>query len=372
VPRISDTVLATSLPAVDICKGLALFPDVPNARAGVNVNTATAKLIDIKTPILTWRITLGADVGLMAGVCGPAYGTIMRYTDIEYDATKLTMTLDSDQTDAGLVFGLGLTINYQFQLETLSVRWIDDGWNSRLESNWQLTDNTSFRITFDLLAILLEIILGKLGKVGQKITQIATVFPTIGGSFSIYGSESDVIAGGGGKYTVSPQLDLPINIIGLLKRIPAVDAVVTALEKINTYLAVGPIISLLIPVDFQITGYAVDGIRYDKSLKWADGGVTATHASGTVAEPAKRLSVDIRHVAAQRFGLKVGIFFDFTFLKVLSVNKQVTYSMPDLLKFGLKFNPITNTLANKAGSQTLDPATMALELDESEYEVVFA
>ena len=52
----------------------------------------------------------------MAGVCGPAYGTIMRYTDIEYDATKLKMGLDSDQTDAGLIFGLGLAINYSFQL----------------------------------------------------------------------------------------------------------------------------------------------------------------------------------------------------------------------------------------------------------------
>ncbi len=55
MPRISDTVLATSLPTVDICKGLALFPDVPNARAGINVNSGVSKLIDIKTPILTWR-----------------------------------------------------------------------------------------------------------------------------------------------------------------------------------------------------------------------------------------------------------------------------------------------------------------------------
>lgn len=372
MPRIADTVLATSLPAVDICKGFALFPDVPNARAGVNVNSAVSKLIDIKTPVLTWRITLGADIGLMAGVCGPAYGTIMRYKDIEYDAARLKMALDSDQTDAGLVFGLGLTINYQFQLETLTVRWINDGWNSRLESNWQLTENTGFHITFDLLGMLLELILGKLGKVGQKISQVTNVFPAIGGSFAIYGSESDVIASGGGKYTVSPQLDLPINIIGLLKKIAVVDAVVTALEKINIYLSVGPLISLLIPVDFQITGYAVDGIRYDRSLTWTEDGVTATAGAGTPPETARQLSVDIRHVAAQRFGLSVGIFIDFTFLKVLSVNKQVTYSMPDLLKFGLKFNPLTHTLSNKAGSQTLGLDSLSAELDENEYEVVFA
>src|SRR5262249_10292365 len=156
--------------------------------------------------------------------------------------------------------------------------------------------------------------------------------------------------GGGGKYTVSPQLDLPINIIGLLRKIGAVDAVISALEKINIFVSVGPTISLIIPVDFQITGYAVDGVRYDKSLAWTEDVVTATYTSGTVSDAAKKLSVDIRHVAAQRFGLKVGIFFDFTFLKVLSVNKQATYDMPDLLKFGLKFNPITNTLSNDAGS----------------------
>ena len=371
MPKIADTALATSLPSIDICKGFALFPGVANARAGVNLNTATSKLIDINTPILTWRITLGADVSLMAGVCGPAYGTIMRYKDIEYDATKLKMTLDSDQTDAGLIFGLGLTINYSFQLETLTFRWIDDGWNSRLQSNWQLTERTGFRINFDLLAILLEIILGKLGKVGQKIAQVQNVFQAIGGSFSIYGSESDVIASGGGKYTVSPQLDLPINIIGLLRKIAGVDAVISALEKINIYISVGPIISLLIPVDFQITGYAVDGVRYDKSLAWTEDGVTATYASGTVSDVAKQLSVDIRHVAGQRFGLKVGIFFDFTFLKVLSVNKQATYDMPDLLKFGLKLNTITNTLSNKAGSQSLG-LDQTVQLDENEYEVVFA
>ena len=69
-----------------------------------------------------------------------------------------------------------------------------------------------------------------------------------------------MIAAGKGKYTVSPQLDLPINIISLLRKIAAVDAVVTALEKINIFISVGPIISLLIPIDFQITGYAVDGV----------------------------------------------------------------------------------------------------------------
>jgi hypothetical protein len=135
---------------------------------------------------------------------------------------------------------------------------------------------------------------------------------------------------------------------------------------------VGPIISLVIPVDFQIAGYAVDGVRYNQSLTWTDDGVTATYASGTVSDVAKQLSVDIRHVAAQRFGLKVGIFFDFNFLKVLSVNKQVTYDMPDLLKFGLKFNPVTNTLSNKVGSQTLALDPMNVALDENEYEVVFA
>lgn len=371
MPKISNTVLATSLPAVDICKGFALFPDLGTARAGVNINTAASKLIDINTPILTWRITLGADVTLSAGVCGPAYGTIMRYTDIEYDATKLKMGLDSDQTDAGLIFGLGLLINYQFQLETLTLRWIDEGWNSRLESNWKLTENTSFRINFDLLALLLEFILGKLGAVGQKIAKVPDVFQAVSGSFAIYGSESDVIAGGKGKYTVSPQLDLPINIISLLRKIAAVDAVITVLEKINIFISVGPIISLLIPIDFQITGYAVDGGRYNKSLAWTDDGVTADYASGTVSDVAKQLSVDIQHVAAQRFGLKVGIFFDFNFLKVLSVNKQVTYDMPDLLKLGLKFNPVTNTLSNKAGSQVLAFAP-DIELDDSEYEVVFA
>ena len=59
---------------------------------------------DINTPILTWRITLGCDVSLMAGVCGPAYATIQRYTDIEDDGATLKLGLDSDQTDAGLVF----------------------------------------------------------------------------------------------------------------------------------------------------------------------------------------------------------------------------------------------------------------------------
>ena len=46
--------------------------------------------------------------------------------------------------------------------------------------------------------------------------------------------------------------------------------------------------------------------------------------------------------------------------------------MPDLLKFGLKFNPVTNTLANKAGSQTLARNVMDVELDDTAYEVVFA
>jgi hypothetical protein len=372
MPKIADTALATSLPALDICKGFALFPDLGTARAGININTATSKLIDIKTPILTWRITLGVDLSLMAGVCGPAYGTIMRYSAIDYDATRLTMALDSDQTDAGLIFGLGLAINYTFQLETISMRWVSDGWNSRLESSWQLTENSRFTVNFDLLGMLLEFILGKLGKVGQKIQQVQNVFQAIGGSFAIYGSETDVIASGRGKYTVSPQLDLPINIIGLLKKIAAVDAVVTALEKINIFISVGPIITLVIPIDFEVTGYAVDSCRYTGALTWTDDGVTAAYASGTVPGEAKQLSVDIRHVAAQRFGLKVGIFFDFNFLKVLSINKQVTYDMPDLLKLGIKFNPVTNTLSNKAGGQTVSLAAMTSGSDEDEYEVVFA
>jgi hypothetical protein len=42
VPKIANTVLATSLPSIDICKGLALFPGLGTARAGVNVNTAAS------------------------------------------------------------------------------------------------------------------------------------------------------------------------------------------------------------------------------------------------------------------------------------------------------------------------------------------
>ncbi len=373
MPQINDTVLATSLPVPDICKGFALFPTISNVRAGISINQSQNKLIELKpTAFVAWRISLDAGITILAGLCGPAYATILHFKDIVYDNTGLEMTLDSDITDAGLIFGLSLSINFSITVDTLSMRWIDDGWNSRLVSEWKASTNTGFNITFDLLAILLEIILGKLGKAGHKIAKVPEVFQAVGGSFSIYGSEEDVIAAGKGSYTVSPQLDLPINIIGLLKKFAVVKAVVDGLEKLSIYLAVGPIFSLLIPVDYKIVGYQVDGASYSP-VTWGEDGVTrATYSSGAVPAAASQLGVRIEHVAARRFGLKVGLFFDFSFLKVLSLNKQVTVDMPDLLKFGPKFTPITNTLSNKAGSQTLGFDPLRLDTDEEEYEVVFA
>lgn len=373
MPQIDPTVLATSYPDIDICKGFALFPGVTNARAGISKNASISKLVDIKpTAILTWRLSLGLSVGVTAGVCGPAYGTIMSFKDIDYDNQRLAMTLESDKTDAGLIWGFSVNFNFFFELDTLSVRWIDDGWNSRLESTWQISSQTSFDVTFDLFGFILELITGKLGKAGDRIQKVQDVFQAGGGSYAIFGSEEDVIAEGEGRYTVSPSLDLPINIIGLLKKIPVVGAATAALEKIGISLSVGPIISLLIPVDFAIAGFGVDGAEYTGPITWTDDGLVATYRQGAVPPAASQLSVSIQHVAARRFGLKIGIFFDFNFLKVFSVNQQFTYDMPDLLKIGPKFDTITNKLSNKAGSKSVGFDPLHQELDENEYEVVFA
>jgi hypothetical protein len=373
MPNIPRTTLGTSDP-VNICKGFALFPQIGTLRAGVQLGNTTGTIFNVpSTNLLAFRFALNASYSFFLGVCGPAYG-IRFDADGSYDNNTISLQVANDQTAAGLIFGLTFGVGFSATLDKLQIRWIQDGWKSRLAASFEPALNINFDFKIDAVALVLEQILGKLSKgnnskVVNGISKAGDVLPSLLGSYSIYGSESNAIGSTRGKVTVSPTVDLPINIVALLKLIPKVGAAIAAIEAAAFQISAGPVFSLVVPVDIQINSFQVDGATYG-NLSWTDSGrVTGTYAGGPVPASPGQLGATLQHTPAPRFEYKVGVFVTVTFIKIFSVGATINTTVPDVLNLKPNFGTFTNTVSNPVG-RGLGFAPLHDPMEGDDFEVV--
>ena len=375
---IPQTLLATSDP-VDICRGFALFPGLGTARAGISTAAPANTIIDIaRTEVIAFAFSLGVSFSVQLGMCGPAYGHLMQVQGA-FDQFGIELLIFRDQTSAGFFFGLSLRVDVSAGFEVAEgIEWAGDRWRSAPVLRWSSALDIDLALEIDLISLLLQFIVGRLGedsRLGTRIDTANTLLPISGQTFSILDTENDAVLEGQGRYTVSPRLDIPINVATLVaKSSPPLRSALKALEKTGSEIAFGPQISIIFPVDFWVAGFEVDTALYYTNPRWESDRVYIRRTGGTVPAPGSRLSVAIRHTAGSRVGLAVGLFFSFTFFKVFSAGATWQIELPNLFRLNLNPRQVENQISNNIGQRTVgfDPLRGRGRDSQDEYEVVFA
>lgn len=378
MPAVPNTLLATSNP-VDICRGFALFPALGTARAGVSTAAPFNRVIDIdRIEAVVFAFSLGVGFGVQIGMCGPAYGIAMT-VDAFYNEASASVGIQRDQTSAGFFFGFSVRVEITGGLEALEgIEWSGDRWASSPVARWSSALDIDLAFEIDLISLILSFIVGRLGedsRTGTVIDTANTVLPITGQTFSLLDTARNEINSSQGRYTVSPRIDIPINIATLVARSSApLKAALKALEKTGSEIAFGPQISIIFPIDFWIAGFEIDTAQYYTNPRWGDIGVVLSRTGGRVPAVPRRITVAIRHTAGARIGLAVGIFFNFTFFKVFSAGATWQIELPNLLNLNPSPRTIENRISNAVGQRTVgfDPLRRDdQELATEEYEVVF-
>jgi hypothetical protein len=379
MPAVPNTLLATSNP-VDICRGFALFPAVGTVRAGVSTSAPFNRVIDIgRTEVVVFAFSLGVGFQVQIGMCGPAYGIAMT-VDALYDESRASIGIQRDQTAAGFFFGFSVRVEITGGLEALEgIEWSGDRWASSPVARWSTALDIDLAFEIDLISLILSFIVGRLGedsRTGTRIDTATTVLPITGQTFSLLDTARNEINSSQGRYTVSPRIDIPINIATLVARSSApLKAALKALEKTGSEIAFGPQISIIFPIDFWIAGFEIDTAQYYTNPRWEDIGVVFARTGGRVPAVPRRITVAIRHTAGARIGLAVGLFFNFTFFKVFSAGATWQIELPNLLNLNTNPRLIENRISNNVGQRTVgfDPLRRdEQEVAAEEYEVVFA
>lgn len=374
MPPIAKTLLATSLP-VNLCQGFALFPALGTARAGLTLNTKGNKIVDIpETTILAFRVSLSASVSLFLGVCGPSYG-IALFAEGSYTASQMSLKITDDDTQAGFIFGVDLQFKLNATARVITYQWLEDGWNSRIRSTWSQALEANFDIKLDIIGLVLKFILGKLAKdnkggIANGIKNVGSVLPVLG-SYAIFGDSSTTTIANTGRVTVRPRLNIPINIVPLLKKIPKVGEVLTALKKVKIEPSFGPQISLTIPVTVRIIGFGVDNATYQNGLTWdGKGNVVAGYSSGTVPASAKLIDMALTNAIDSRFGVEFGVFFNLKIIKIISIGASYLFDVSEVLNIVPDLEAHLNTLEATVG--VTHPSGMGrIPAPEDDIEVVF-
>lgn len=379
MPAIPNTLLATSNP-VDICRGFALFPALGTFRAGVSTSAPANRVVDIsRTEVVVFAFSLGVGFQVQIGLCGPAYGHSM-LVNAFYDQTSIDADIQRDLTSAGFFFGFSIRVEITGGLEVVEgIEWAGDRWLSAPVSRWSSALDIDLAFEVDLISLILGFIVGRLGddsRTGTRIDTANTVLPITGQTFSLLDTVTNEVNGGQGRFTVSPRLDIPINIATLVARSsPPLKAALKALEKTGSDISFGPQISIIFPIDFSVAGFEVDNALYYTNPRWRDTGVVFNRTGGAVPAQARRITVAIRHTVGARIGLAVGLFFNFTFFKVFSAGATWLIELPNLLNLNTNPRLIENKISNNVGQRTVgfDPLQREdEELAEEAYEVVFA
>lgn len=359
MPTIPNTLLGTSDDA-SICKGFALFPALGSARAGVQLSDQTKTLVDAHPQILLWKFSCNAGYQLVFGVCGPAYGIKFDISgDIPGDSSgDATFTLSNDNVQAGFFLGAKLRLFFNVKVERLNTRFVADGWDTRIETYWEESFDTSLEFTIDLIALALDLIRFLLKGKAAKLDKVSDFAPSLQGSWGLLdGSSGDFSEKG--TATVNPALDFPINLVSL---IPAFKPVVEALEKLAGGVEAGPTIALVIPVTVTLKSITVttessthtyEPVNSEQPA--TDGKVKAKGEAGFSGAP-HTIGATLEH--SPGFDIKVGVYFKIFVLKLFEFNNATGFNLLEALNIRPTLGTHDNTVSNTVGAQSTGRATI--------------
>ncbi|MBU0970855.1 MAG: hypothetical protein KKC20_09425 [Proteobacteria bacterium] len=367
--EIKKTLIATSDP-LSICNGFALFPKLGTFRAGY-IGTdmvGTIFAVDNKN-ILLFRLSANAKYEVIFGLCGPAYATEME-VEGSTDNGKIELTVEGDEIQAGILFGLTLSFAFNFTLDTFRSKWVWDGWHSHLSHSWSKLLNVHFNFEIDVIEFIYECI-----KVALEDEKEKTVFKKVPhisnqliASWGMYDERKNNFVSNGGEMIVTPTLNIPIDIAPMLEPVIALNL---ALKAFLSNLSFGPLIGIQMPVTVKMNSVTLDDTQYSP-LAFADGKVTGNTTDSTTETKPKdpsTIKVELNHSAG--FDLGLGLFLNLNLVKLFNVGFSHTWPVLSRLGIEPNFGPYSNNLLNKIGQSTVDTCSECGGENVAVFDVIF-
>lgn len=346
MPTIPATRLSTPTTigsALDLCQGFALYP-IGTVRAGVSAENMKIPLVNTAVkvgPGSAASVSVRLTCGFYAGICGPAYATNLTVQG-SADPTSIALDATDSETFAGLEIGLGLILNYKFDLAGWAVPDIS------VEDSKEL----------DLIGILIEYFLGKLGDGEEDEAGLPS-----GASFAARKISFGGLAAAG-TVSLRPEFFILIN---LLQFIPQLKPIIVFLKQVGGSLDIGPTINLVLPVTVRVDKVRTDGHEY--TVSGGSSKLTGNRTGPSSAGPAE-LEVVLTHQSSVEFGFGLG--FEFKVLKFFSIAQHTKpIDILKLVKLHTTTSPISNTLQGAFGAQGVAGFRHAAGGGESGYEIHF-
>ncbi|HOJ20064.1 MAG TPA: hypothetical protein PLY56_00885 [Armatimonadota bacterium] len=370
---ISRTIIGTDDTGYDLCKGFALFPKLGTLRAGLTVGDRYSPIISgIRINAVGMYFDLSAGVSFFAGICGPAYAfKFALQGNVDNNLCELTVT--EDTTAAGIVWGVRVVFGINIGAYLLKMRWVWDGWNSRLETYYERAFGTQQSIPIDVMDIVIPIIRQIIKKVCSTDIAIdrANMAATAAGNlWGIYDERRNTFVKNNGSMRVDPRFMVPIDIVSLH---PKMKAVMTALATIGGHFRTGPEFGFALPTFIKLNKATVDGAIYGNPT--ASGSLVRMTKTGGSAAPANPRNITLEMMHEPGFDLRVGWFFSIGVFYVLSFGKDISIPILELLgiriSLGKYYNSISNTVGATSTGRCIEMGAAGHEGEFEPIEVVF-
>lgn len=322
--------IGTSDP-VDICRGLPLFPGLGTARAGVTGAGRSDKLIDVSATISITRLKISAYYSWGVGICGPAIGFLSPNVDVLRENVgnrgRLTLTFNEGlEMEAGLFVGASMGFGLSLGLQV----YLPQPWYKLWSFAWRDAFAVDFGFSFDILALLIELIQYMLSKTSNSSfaadsqNRLRDALPDLKRTFGMVDQvgTSTVTA----DLMASPKLTLPFN---LANYFPPLKAANDGLSKICGEISFGPSLHLQFPVKFNFSKFTIfDGLQGEAtSADYAPvhyGGDNQVSATGqtpfNLGKDPSRVTSHVRYETS--FGLGVSVHFKVAVAKFFSVERN--------------------------------------------------
>ena len=290
---------------------------------------------------------------LFHGICGPAYTLEM---DLEGSAEEgtLKLTVNEDELQAGMTFGLTLGFDLKIKANVISLHWVWDGWHTKLRRRWQARVDLHINLEFDLLEILYELLwaaVGHSGEGGEKMEEVADLFK---GGWGFFDEKIETFNSSKGILKANPGDNLQMDISS---KFPQFIPFNEALKAFHGHFSFGPSVGYIVPVTVQMKSVTLDETKYTWNKYDSDLNQAVFRTSGADPDGASTLNVELEHTVY--FDLTAGVYASLNIAKLFNVGFSIKFPLLALLGLDLKFGgPYENTLPALIG-QSAEQASAA-------------
>jgi hypothetical protein len=339
---------------LNLDEGLALFPKLGTARAGVSISGHSNALFDTGVTVLFSRLKASAYYGFFIGMVGPAVAFRFQ-SDVSMTNTSGGGTVTVDLPQQEMVAGMKIGMLFAGGLSVKEQLYLPSSWYSPWKFTWRTVFDETKSFEIDLLALFAKLINYLLTQGAQAglweedtANTLAKFVP--GKTFKFIGNGKGMI-GPANSLTATASYTFPIN---LVTYIPALASFVKLLGRIKGDLSFGPALALAMPVSLGLSKFTIEGgqgsgFKADYgSLTYTSTGVIATGPTPFPddASPSK-LTTTVSYSSG--FTVALSCYFRLSVCKIFSVSLN-TASLDLLNLLGI---PIPST-SHVTGSVSTD------------------